>query len=260
MAKPNTKTSTSRSRAAKPAAPSGEAMFDEAETPVEPVDQPAQAVPETAPHDVHQGEADAEVQDGPAQPEVEEAPEPDDEEDGEELFDEVFGDGQGTIVEEEEEAPAEPTVETAQPDPEPADSSGGPQEVRMGQVAGLLHRVPTETVEAILGEPALERVVHLRSSDTIHSLQSRMRVTDGRCAPMIFTDGFDQAPVLFSGIESYAAAKNLGLSHISVVIIDPKDAGAVQSWITQQQAKPLNPDDDLVHQVHSMIRESASPA
>lgn len=245
MTKPNTKTSRAPKPVAKPAEPSGEAMFDDApQAPVVPADQAGEVVQETLPDEALAADGIEEVQEEPAVLEVLEEQVSDAEPDGEQLFDDVFGEESETVND-------TPVLQPAPP-PEPAVSSDGPEKVRLGQVEGLLSRVPVETVQAILGEPALERLGHLRSSESIHDLQRRMRVTDGRCAPMIFTDNGEQAPILFSGIDSFAAAINLGLRNISVITISPTDASAAQSWVTQQQAKRSDPDDDMIHRVYAL--------
>ncbi len=259
MTKPNAKTSRARSPRAKPAKPAGEAMFDDAPVaavseapqapvaddpaPVVPADQASEVVSETSPDEPIAGAGPEEVREEPALLEVLEEQVADTEPDGEQLFDEVFG--------KDEEPEPEPSAPEPEPAPEPAVSSDGPERVRMGQVEGLLIRVPIESVGAILGEPALERVELLRGSESVHDLQKRMRATDGRCAPMIFTETPGDPPILFSGIDSYAAALNCGLRNLSVITISPTDAGAAQSWVAQQQAKPANVDDDLLHRVYA---------
>lgn len=258
MTKPKAKTSRARTPRAKPAAPTGEAMFDDAQqapaseapqapvadvpaAPVAQADQADEAVQGTSPSEPIAGEGPEEAQDGPAQPGVLEGQATDADLDGDELFDEVFGKDE----EQEQVAPA--------PQPEPAVSSDGPKRIRLGQVEGLLGRVAIEAVQSILGEPALERVELLRGSESIHDLQRRMRLSDGRCAPMIFTETAGEVPILFSGIDSYAAALNCGLRELSVITISPTDASAAQSWVSQQQAKPASADDDLLHQVYSQL-------
>ena len=196
----------------------------------------------------------------PSAPAADEQSAPDTDEDGEELFDEVFGEQP-----EPEEAAAEPVAElVAQapaPEPEPVvvdieqevappAPSAGPEKVRLGHVDGVLHRIPLEVVQAILGNAALDRVDLLRSGGSTDDLQKRMRDTDGRCAPMIFTgDDPNTAPVLFSGIETLAAAMELGHSEVSVVTIASKDAGAIQSWLGRSEVKTAKREDDVLQRV-----------
>ncbi|HEV2080415.1 MAG TPA: hypothetical protein VGR19_11045 [Allosphingosinicella sp.] len=218
-------------------------MFDG--EPAEQADQPEEAVQETSSTEATAAVEHEEVQEGPAQPEADLPAAPDTEEDGEQLFSDVFGDGSMVVQEEVYQAPPPAT------EPPPAASSVGPERVRLGTAEGELHRVSIEVVQAILGEEALERVGHLLGSASVHDLQKRMRATDGRCTPMIFTNnGPEKAPTLFSGLESFAAAKNIGLAEVSVITIEPTDVGAVQGWLSQQ-IQTTTDDDDLIHRVHT---------
>jgi hypothetical protein len=245
MAKPSSKT-TARPRApakpapeAAPAAP--DAMFDDAATPpAEPADQVREDAQGTSPEaDAAEGTGEAlggQEQEAPAPVEQPAAGE-----DGEQLFDELFGD------EHEAEALA------PEPEAEPVAPSADPERVTIGQTEGLQYRLPVEVVRAILGEGAEERVDVLRTSTSIAALQKRMRASDGRCTPMIFTsDHPDTVPALFAGLEIMAAALNLGLSHVSVITIRTEDAGAVQSHVAHMLiTKPKESEDDLIWRVHA---------
>jgi hypothetical protein len=184
-----------------------------------------------------------------------------DEDDGEQLFEDIFA-GEGEAEQPEQvpepiaEAPApepEPVVASAPPSSEPEQSSVGPVDVLLGRTRGVLHRVPRGVVQTILGASTMQRVETLRVSSSIVDLQKRMRASDGRCAPMIFTaeGGEGDVPVVFSGLDAFAAAINLALPLVSVVTIKPGDAGAMQSWLVQQRTKPAEQEDDLLHRVHA---------
>jgi hypothetical protein len=177
-----------------------------------------------------------------------EQPAAEDEEDGEQLFDELFGD------EHEREALA---PEPEAPAGEPIAPSADPERVTIGQTEGLQYRLPVEVVRAILGEGAEERVDVLRTSTSIAALQKRMRASDGRCTPMIFTsDHPDTVPALFAGLEIMAAALNLGLSHVSVITIRTEDAGAVQSHVAHMlihQAQGIRGRSDLARSRRRLI-------
>lgn len=145
-------------------------------------------------------------------------------------------------------------VETA-----PVAPSAPPTRVRLGRVYGTLHRVPLEAVQALTAECG-SRIVSLQGSPAIANLQKRMRATEGRCAPIVFTlaEG-DTEPKLFSGLESVAAAMNLGLELVFVVVIDAGDAGAAQSflasWANGGSADPMG---DMVEVIPDDL--PASPA
>lgn len=167
-----------------------------------------------------------------------------------------------------EEAPASPAPAPAHQDEGDKPEADAPaptatsQEVRLGHITCVQNRVPTEVVQELLADRA-ERVGILRSSPTIADLQERLRASEGRCAPIFFTmDETDEEPKLISGIETLAAALNLGLSAVSVVMIPAGDAGAAQAILASQNARPQSAetDDDLVMQVMRYHDRRASPA
>lgn len=126
-------------------------------------------------------------------------------------------------------------------------SSGGPVRVRLGRVEGVLHRVPLDLVQELVAESG-SRIATLQSSPSIADLQNRMRVTEGRCAPIFFTmaEGDDE-PRLFAGIETVAAAINLGLDAVSVVTIDAKDAGAAQQHLASKgNGRPASSQEEVL--------------
>lgn len=205
------------------------------------------------------GIGEAQGEPGAQPPAADERAQPNADEDGEDAFDEVFGDKAEDDSEapaNEDEAPAsEPAVdaEPVAPNAAPSAPSAGPEKIRLGHVDGVLHRVPLEVVQSILGQPALERVELLRSGGSTDGLQKRMRATDGRCAPMIFTsDDPEKPPVLFSGLETLAAAIALGQREVSVVTIATHDAEAIQSWLSRPEIKDAKHEDDVLQRVQTL--------
>lgn len=156
--------------------------------------------------------------------------------------------------------PASPAEQEPEPEPatEPAAApapSGGPESVMMGMVPAKLLRMPLETVKKALIDDHVKRVEVVRTDRSIRDLQDRMRSTDGRCAPVIFTyDPEDKTkpPALFAGIESVAAAMNLELPDISVLLVANADASNAQGYITAKlRERPTSNEDDFLQRVHS---------
>lgn len=125
--------------------------------------------------------------------------------------------------------------------------SASPTRVRLGRIEGALHRVPLEVVQMLAAE-SRSRIETLLSSPSIADLQKRMRVSEGRCAPIFFTMGEDdERPFLFAGVEAIAAAINLGLTTVSVVTIAVGDAGAAQQHLaTWANGRPASTQEDVL--------------
>lgn len=189
------------------------------------------------------------------------------------------GENGGSLPKEEREAaPAAPAPEPepkdegtkAEQPSEPAASGEAPEDaavepvgvetVRIGAVEGRLNRVPIGAVLSLLGEDAQAHVDHLRSKPATLELQERFRATEGRCAPIVVTQIGDEPPVFFHGFLQLAAARNLGLEVVPVVIIAPGDTGAVQSQLAHQLiSKPEEPDDDLIWRVTAHDQDVEEP-
>ena len=123
--------------------------------------------------------------------------------------------------------------------------SDAPVKVRLGQVEGLLHRIPISDVQAQFPN-FVDRIAALQGSPSIANLQQRMLATEGRCAPIIVTIN-REAKVLapLAGIESVAAALNIGLSHVFVIMIDAGDADTAQRHcVANAQGQPLSSKND----------------
>lgn len=137
-----------------------------------------------------------------------------------------------------EEAPAEAKASAVPP--------AAPERVRLGQALGLLHRVSLGVVLDLFGDDLKARVATLRTSQATLDQQERVRATEGRCAPVIFTaGGKGEAATLFAGAETVAAAINVGLDSVFVITVAAGDAGEAQTHLASQaRAKPKGPDDD----------------
>lgn len=131
------------------------------------------------------------------------------------------------------------------------------KEYRVGDVVGVQRMVPVDLVMDILGGEA-GRVALLQGSDEARRLSRRVRATDGRCAPIFLTkqdlDDKEEVPALFDGLFTLAAAKNIGLDRVAVVILPAGKAGAVQGLISglARANMSTDPDDDeMVYRAHS---------
>lgn len=157
----------------------------------------------------------------------------------------------------EESTPAaeEPEAQPTEPAPVADKKPDGPEEVMLGSVRCTLRRMPLETVQKAMVQAHLTRVEMLRTHSSIRDLQDRMRASDGRCAPVIFTyDPEDKTipPSLFAGVENVAAAINIGLQDVSVLLVANKDAPDAQSFlIVKQREKPANAEEDFLMRVQS---------
>lgn len=133
-------------------------------------------------------------------------------------------------------------------DPAPEQSSVSPTEVRLGQVTGLLHRMPLSDVLAYANMFA-EKIEAMKFTAAVEALQPRMRVSEGRCAPVYFIMNDDFEPEhLIAGDDALSAAKAIGLEQVYVVLIYPEDAGAIQGYLAAKAGagSPSTEDDDLV--------------
>lgn len=161
------------------------------------------------------------------------------------------------VVEEEVEQGETNENETQQTESAPvADKKpDGPEEVMLGSVRCTLRRMPLELVRKALVQSHQQRVEMLQTHASIRDLQDRMRASDGLCAPVIFTfDPEDKKvpPSLFAGLENVAAAINIGLKHVSVLLVANKDAPDAQSFlIVKAREKPANAEEDFLQRVHS---------
>lgn len=166
---------------------------------------------------------------------------------------------------EPEAPPAEPPAEEEQPetaaDSEASDESEEPkveqdtgdeaqpadvEMVELGGVQGRLTLVPFAVVLSLLDDQFMDRVERQRTLPSTLELQERVRATEGRCAPIILTNSEKDGFAFFDGVATVAAAINLSLETVAVVIIEAGDAGAVQSHLVRMlhAARPEPSEDD----------------
>jgi hypothetical protein len=150
-----------------------------------------------------------------------------------------------------EASQAERTPEAADgppAEPAPQASFGEPEPVMLGAARGVLFRAPLGMVQALLSSEMADRVERLRSDRATLDLLDRMRATDGRCAPAIFTvaDDAGEDPKLFDGAETIAAAINGSMPHIFMITVANRDAGAAQAYLAERgyRSTPQNPEDE----------------
>lgn len=143
-------------------------------------------------------------------------------------------------------------------DPDPVPSSVAPTEVRLGQATGLLHRLPLSDVLAY-ANPFAEKIEAMTYSAKVQALQPRMRVSEGRCAPVYFTMNDDFEPEhLLAGDDALSAAKAIGLETVFVVLIYPDDADVVQGFLNGQRDTDAGSteDDELVWRANGYYADS----
>lgn len=114
-------------------------------------------------------------------------------------------------------------------------TTAAPEPVQLGHVECIGQFVPIESVLGLLGKPSLERIAALVETTAISDLAERVRVTDGRCAPVYFTEG--KPPTFYHGYENLAAAQRAMLTKIFVVIIPTDDLDYVQSHLVAEAHK-----------------------
>jgi hypothetical protein len=154
-----------------------------------------------------------------------------------------------------EEPPASAAAPEPSPDASPAQPIAGPEPVFAGGVEGRLARVPVGLVQAIVGDELTKTAGGLRSAAVL-DLMTQMRATDARCAPVYFTHDGDPAkvPALFAGLDSLAAAMQLGLDELFVITIPSAEAPRLQSALILEKrarTKPATDEDSLLLQVKS---------
>jgi len=151
-----------------------------------------------------------------------------------------------------QETPADAGVK-AQADPDKdalPESTADVQTVRYAGVEGFMRRVPMDVVKAVLGRELWNRASSMQSS-LVSDLQTRMRATDGRCAPMIFTvddiNNPEELPKLFAGLEIVAAAIAYGARRMFVVILPASGASFVQGMVASAYHQMKDkPTDDVI--------------
>jgi hypothetical protein len=166
---------------------------------------------------------------------------------------------QGEKAEPEAEDESTPPPVEAQPTPLPPEPASERADkavkVTLGSVECTLRRMPLAMVQKALIKIHQDRVELMRTDRSIRDLQDRMRASDGRCAPVVFTyDPEDKTipPSMFAGIDNIAAAINVGLEEVSVLLVANADAAAVQSYlIVKGREKPASAEEDFLQRVQS---------
>lgn len=147
-------------------------------------------------------------------------------------------------------APRAPVAKPETPKPSGGGAGAEPDvEKRMmfGDVEGRSRMVPVNVVMDLLAEQA-GRVALLQGSNEARRLSRRVRATDGRCAPIFLTkndvDDKDEVPALFDGLHTLAAAINLDMPKVCVVILPSGRVREVQGMIVAMMRASLSNEDD----------------
>lgn len=148
------------------------------------------------------------------------------------------------------DTPAEPEAEAKPAAAKPAKSKkgkgaepDGDKNVMIGHVKGVQRMVSVSVVEELLADQA-SRVALLRGSDETRRLQRRVRATDGRCAPIFLTrvniEDAEEEPKLFDGLYTLAAAINLDMEEVAVVMLPSGSVNEVQGQIAAMMRSNLS--------------------
>lgn len=101
-------------------------------------------------------------------------------------------------------------------------------DVVIGRVQGVGWIMKSDDVLGLLGDYVHERLAAMKYSPSVKALAEQLRDTDGRSAPVYFTDD-DGALTLFSGYKALAALADLVINDICVVTVPAIDCQALQS-------------------------------
>lgn len=131
----------------------------------------------------------------------------------------------------------------------------GSEVFEIGGVSGELTLMPLADVQALFPDFG-ERLALIRTTDLVQRLQQRVGATDGRCAPIFCSLSADEKDVhLFSGLDTLAAAMNLGLDRVAVVVMPAGELGGIQGIIVAMTfaaaSQDQTPGDDLIFRAHS---------
>lgn len=141
------------------------------------------------------------------------------------------------VVQQPQATPAADPALPAPPAPpaEPEATTAAPETVNLGHVKAVGQFVPLGDVLGLLGKPSLERIAALHNTPAISDLAERVRVTDGRCAPVYFVAG--KPPSFYQGVESLAAAKDAGVTKVFVVVVPSDELDFVQGYLVEMAHK-----------------------
>jgi hypothetical protein len=156
-------------------------------------------------------------------------------------------------VQEPEPEAVEPSAEAEAPKPAaPFERcSLGPVECRVG-------RVPLGVVLGLLSPDGLRRIEAEKSTASFESVRQRLIATDGRATPAIFELGADKTiqPSILHGFAEIAAAQDVGVDEVSVILVPAGGASDAQSHIVemvrrQRMSDKPSEDDELFYRVHA---------
>lgn len=144
------------------------------------------------------------------------------------------GDGDDKGPEGSEPPVTEAKATKPKTDANKAEKPNDDREIQIGHLTGVQRMIPVNVLEGLLVNQAT-RIALLRGSDDVRRLQKRVSATDGRCAPVFLTkvsmDDKEEEPKLFDGLLTIAAALNLDMKKVAVVILPSNDIHLVQSQI-----------------------------
>lgn len=126
--------------------------------------------------------------------------------------------------------------------------SGQSRAIMFSGVDALLSMVPVNEVLDLLADQA-GRVSLLQGSSEARRLARRVRATEGRCAPIFLTkldiNDEKEAPKLFDGLLTLAAALNLDMERIAVVTLPSGDAYSLQAHCVAMMNASLSREEDF---------------
>jgi hypothetical protein len=159
------------------------------------------------------------------------------------------------------EEPSEPSEPETDEGDEPEDDGEevqapetGDEDFTIAGVTAPLRLIPIDLVMDLLGD-SQSRVDAIQRMPETQRLHARVSATDGRCAPIFFTQADESDyPALFAGLPTLAAAINLGMEAVAVVIMPSDRAGEAQGAIaalTSTALAPIGEDDELIYRAYS---------
>lgn len=118
-----------------------------------------------------------------------------------------------------------------------------PQRVEFGGVEGTLLLMLVADVHVLLADWQ-GRLDPLLESEEVRRMRKRVRATDGRCAPIFFTNTPDSDDLsLVDGLRTMACALTLGLERVAVVILPSDRVGDAQGAIANIGAAAIAKSD-----------------
>lgn len=152
--------------------------------------------------------------------------------------------------------PAEPEAsDDAEDDAEEAELPATDDGViSIGGCEAPLRLIPVDLVLGSLGE-SQGRVAGLQAQSETRRLHKRVRATDGRCAPIFFTKAPEGDDLhVFGGLRTLAAAINLGMERVAVVILPADRATELQGLCVAMHVASLSPtgeEDEMIYRAYN---------